>query len=168
MSDLGARADALSTVLSDQGQAYASLLALAEREEQAIAEGDVGTLTSIVDEQRQLLDVLRALETERLTALTAISAATGTDVDALTVTTVSSMLDRKAGEQLTAHGLTLRAQAEALGRANERNAVLLENSREIVDNWIRYLRKIVAGALSYTADGETEQPSGSRVVDRSA
>lgn len=168
MNGLGAGADALSTVLSHQGDAYGSLLELATREEQAITDGDVGTLTSIVDEQRQLLDVLHALETERMTALTAISAATGTQIDVLTVTSVSSMLDREAGEELTARGLTLRVQAEALGRANERNAMLLENSREIVDRWIGYLRRIVSGTLTYTADGQSEEPSGNRVVDRSA
>lgn len=168
MNELGAGADALSTVLSHQGAAYGSLLELAAREEQAITDGDVGTLTSIVDEQRQLLDVLHALETERMTALTAISAATGTEIDALTVTSVSSMLNPEAGEALTARGMTLRVQAEALGRANERNAMLLENSREIVDRWIGYLRRIVSGTLTYTADGQSEEPSGNRVVDRSA
>lgn len=168
MNELGAGADALSTVLSHQGAAYGSLLELASREEQAITDGDVGTLTAIVDEQRQLLDVLHALETERMTALTAIAAATGTQLDALTLTGISLMLDREAGEALTACGLTLRAQAEALGRANDRNAQLLENSREIVDRWIQYLRTIVSGALTYTAEGEPEEASGHRVLDRSA
>ncbi|MEE8336845.1 MAG: flagellar protein FlgN [Dehalococcoidia bacterium] len=168
MNELGVGADALSSVLSHQGAAYGSLLELASREEQAITDGDVGTLTAIVDDQRQLLDVLRALETERMTALTAIAAATGVQLDALTLTGIALMLDREAGEALTASGLTLRAQAEALNRANDRNAQLLENSREIVDRWIQYLRTIVSGALMYTAEGEPEEASGYRVLDRSA
>ncbi|MEE8421784.1 MAG: flagellar protein FlgN [Dehalococcoidia bacterium] len=168
MNELGAGADALSTALSHQGEVYGSLLDLAAREEQAIIDGDVGVLTAIVDQQEQLLDVLRALETERMTALTVIAAATGEDADALTVTSVSSMLEGAERDALMTLGVALRAQAITLGHANERNSELLSNSRDIVDRWLHYLRSVVSSALTYTASGERDEPGGNRVVDRSA
>ena len=168
MNELGAGADALSSVLNHQGAAYGSLLELASREEQAITDGDVGTLTAIVDEQRQLLDVLRALETERMTALVAIAAATDLETDALTLSRVIEAAEPEQGAALTEVGVLVRARAVALKQANERNAALLRSRSDVVERWIDFLRKVVSGSLTYTAEGSPQEPDGSRVLDQSA
>lgn len=169
MSDLASGAQALAGVMSQQSGLYQALLSLAGREEQAILDGDVGMLTAIVDEQEQTLDILRMLETERMTALAAIAAATGEQIDALTLTRVSAIVgDQEQSDVLTTLAVELRAQALALGRANERNTTLLTSSREIVDRWLQYLRGVVGSALTYTETGEASGSDGSRVVDRSA
>lgn len=168
MSELSTRAEALGATLAEEEQLYASLLDIAGREERAIASGDVGELTDLTDEKEQLLELLAALETERMTALTAIAAATGTGVAVLTLTGVASMLEPAQGAALTGAGLELRARAAALKRANDRNAELLRSSGEIVDRWIQYLRTVITSTLSYTAEGSPDEAGGTRVLDRSA
>ena len=72
------------------------------------------------------------------------------------------------GAALTEAGIELRARALALKEANEHNAALLRGSREIVDRWIQYLRTIIAGSLTYTAEGSPNESGDNRVIDRSA
>ena len=168
MSELSTCAEALGAALAEEEQLYASLLDIAGREERAIASGDVGELTNLTDEKEQLLELLAALETERMTALTAIAAATGTGVEALTLTGVVAMLEPEQGAALTGAGLELRASAAALKRANDRNAELLRSSGEIVDRWIQYLRTVITSTLSYTAEGSPDEAGSTHVLDRSA
>jgi flagellar biosynthesis/type III secretory pathway chaperone len=168
VSELNASVAALSSTLDEERETYVSLVALAGREERAIVAGDVEELTDVTDRQEQLMELLATLETERMTALTAIAAATGLDADSLTVTMVASLADAEQGAALAETGAELRAQAVALQRANESNAALLQNSRQIVERWIQYLRTIVTGTLTYTAEGSPDEAGGNRVIDRSA
>ena len=168
MSDLTTPAHALSETLAEEHQLYASLLELAAREEQAIVGGDVRILTEITEEKEQLLELLAALETERMTALTAFAAATGHDPGDMTLSEAAGALDASEGALLTRAGEQLRAIALELRGANDRNAALLRSSRDIVDRWIQYLRTVLTGALAYNADGGLTDAVGRRVLDRSA
>ena len=168
MTMLAAGAEALTAALHEEQRLCASLLALSAREEDAIVNGDVAVLTTLVDEQEHLLELLAALETERMTALTAIANACGIHVDALTLTQVASLTGGAQGAELQATGDALREAATSLQEANTRNAELLRSSRELIDRWIQYLRNVVTGTLTYTPGGEVHANLASRVVDRSA
>ena len=168
MSELSTSADALTAALAEEQRLYASLLVLAGREERAIVGGDVAELTEMTAEKERLLELLAALETERMTALTAIAAAAGVGAEALTLTGVASVVAPAQAAALTQVGVQLRTKALALKEANERNAELLRSSREIVERWIQYLRTVISGALNYTAEGSPDEPGGNRVIDRSA
>jgi flagellar biosynthesis/type III secretory pathway chaperone len=162
----GARA--LEHCLEAQQQIYVAMLELSAREEAAIVAGDVGLLTSLVDEKEQLIEHLNALETERMTALLTLAAAVGTPLEALTLTTVAARLPAAPAASLTETGVQLRVRALALKEANERNALLLRSSRNLVDRWIHYLRTLLSGSL-YTASGAAAPAgSGRRALDRSA
>lgn len=159
---------ALASALVEQGEVYGSLLQLSTQEERALVEGDVERLTEIVSEKEQLLEFGAALETERMTALTAIGLAIERDPPTITLSEVAARAAPSAGQTLMEAGMVLRAQAVALQEANERNARLLEGSRSLVDRWIQYLRAVVAGSLTYEADGAPHEDDASRVVDRAA
>ncbi len=161
-------ADALGVVLASQRVIVDAMLALAQRQQDAIVSGDVEALTNVVDEQQQMMDHLNSLETERMTALVAIATAIGIDdVSALTLTQVASALPEPLGESLSAQGQALRVQAEALRQAQDLNERLLEGSRALVDRWLHYLRTVLSGSL-YTASGGTGGMPGGRSLDRSA
>ena len=159
MTDVRAGADALASALTEEQELLGTLLDLAGREERAIVGGDVAELTELTDQKEHLLELLATLETERATALTAIAGSSGLRIDALTLS---------AAAALTEAGIELRARALALKEANEHNAALLRGSREIVDRWIQYLRTIIAGSLTYTAEGSPNESGDNRVIDRSA
>src|SRR3546814_17037660 len=58
-----------TALFRSQRDLYRSLLGVASHEQDAIVTGDVERLTALVDRKEELLDHLRALETERMTAL---------------------------------------------------------------------------------------------------
>lgn len=168
MSELSAGAEALGGALTEEQRLYVSLLALAGSEQRAIAGGDVAELTELTDEKEQLLELLATLETERMTALTAMAAAAGVSADGLTLSGVASMVEPRQGAALTEAGVELRARALALRDANERNALLLRGSSEVVERWIQYLRTIISEALTYNPRGSPDEAGVNRVIDRSA
>lgn len=160
-------AGVLSEVIAAQRDLYRSLLGIASQEQEAIVGGDVERLTSLVERKEELLDHLRALETERMTALVAIQTATGIDPDLATLSEVAAHLPSDLAAGLERAGRELRADAEALQEAHAVNARLLRNSRTLVDRWIHYLRSVLVGSL-YTNDGSAASIAGSRSLDRSA
>ena len=166
--ELMSGAEALGVVLASQRVIVDAMLALAQRQQDAIVAGDVEALTGVVDEQQQMVDHLNSLETERMTALVAIATAIGLDdAGRLTLTEVAAALPQAQGAALAAQGHALRAQAEALRQAQDLNERLLERSRALVDRWLQYLRTLLSGSL-YTASGATGDLPGGRALDRSA
>lgn len=168
MSDLNAGVEALTATLAEEERIYTSLLTLAGFEERAIDDGDVSELTDLTEQKEQLLEVVATLETERMTALVAIAAATDLETDALTLSRVIEAAEPEQGAALTEVGVLVRARAVALKQANERNAALLRSRSDVVERWIDFLRKVVSGSLTYTAEGSPQEPDGSRVLDQSA
>jgi len=166
--DLLSGADALGVVLASQRVIVDAMLALAQRQQDAIVAGDVEVLTSVVDEQQQMVDHLNSLETERMTALVAIAVAIGLDdASTITLTEVAAALPEAEGAALAAQGNALRSQAEALRQTQDLNDRLLERSRALVDRWLQYLRTLLSGSL-YTASGSAGELPGGRALDRSA
>lgn len=164
---LVAGAEALRVVMASQHDIMRALFARAQREQEAIVSGDVAALTAVVDEQRQLMDHLDSLETDRMTALMAIATATGTDVTSATLSEIAAMLPADEAAALTRQGQELRAQAVALREAQDVNERLLERSRALVDRWLHYLRSLLSGSL-YTASGDSGAMPGGRSLDKSA
>jgi len=160
-------ADALSVVLTTQQDLLRAMRTLAEQEQQAIVAGDVRVLTDVVEEQQQLVEHLNALETERMTALVAIAAATGLDAESATISAIAATLPLERATELTRQGQDLRAEAIALRQVQDTNEQLLEASRGLVDRWLNYLRSVLSGSL-YTASGGTGGMPGARSLDRSA
>jgi flagellar biosynthesis/type III secretory pathway chaperone len=157
----------LASALDQERLALSSMLELAIREQLAIVGGDVALLTQLTNEKEHLLELVAALETERMTAITAIAAATGQDAAQMTLSTVIAALPVEQARALTSAGVELRREANALREANERNAQLLRTSRDIVDRWLHYLRSLVSNVL-YDASGRAAETGRRTRVDRSA
>ncbi len=168
MTDANVDTSALAGTLAEEGRLYSSLLDLSVREERAIVAGDVESLTGLIEEKEQFLELLAALETERMTALIAISAAVGIQSDGITLTMVCEHASPSAGGALRQAGMLLRAQAVALKEANERNVLLLHTSSDLIDRWIQYLKVVIRGSMTYNDDGSADDPSGPYSVDRAA
>lgn len=164
---LAAGADALGVVMTSQQDILRAMRVLAEQQQQAIVANDVEALTDVVERQQQLVEHLDALETERMTALVAIAAATGLPADTLNVTAIAATLPVDRAAALTRQGHDLRAEAVALQQLQDVNERLLERSRALVDRWLHYLRSVLSGSI-YTASGEHPGTPGARSLDRSA
>lgn len=165
--ELMAGAAVLGEVLAGQRDLYRALLGIATREQDAIVAGNVERLTELLEQKEVLLDHLRAMETERMTALVAIEMATGIPAAEATVSEVASRLPAEAAADLERVGRELRAEAVALDETHAVNAQLLHNSRGVVERWLQYLRSLLAGSL-YTPDGQSAAVGGGRTLDRSA
>lgn len=157
----------LDEVLTTERDLYLSMLALSTREEVAIVGDDVAQLTDVVNEKEDLLEHLSTLETERMTAIVAISAATGLDPETATLTDISEVVPAMDGLRLMESGMALRTQAVALEQANRRNERLLEASRGLVDRWIQYLKTVLNNSV-YTPDGQLDDSRDVGSLDRSA
>lgn len=168
MTALTAAAEALAGALAEESRLCARLLGVTQREEQAIIAADIKTLTALVDEKEQILELLATLETERMTALTAIAGATGRTAASLTLGGVMELVDGPAQAQLIALSEGLRADGQALEQANARNAQLLRTSSDLVERWVQYLKTVITGALTYNPDGGAQGGGGNRMLDRSA
>lgn len=168
MTALTIAADALTGALAEESRLCARLLSVTQREEQAIIAADIPMLTALVDEKEQVLELLATLETERMTALTAIAGATGRPAASLTLGGVMELVDGAAQAQLMALSEGLRADGQALEQANARNAQLLHTSSELVERWVQYLKTVITGALTYNPDGGVQGSGGNRMLDRSA
>lgn len=157
---------ALTATLEQQRDTMVSMLDLARREERAIVGGDVEALTKLTDEREALLELMAALESERMTALVAIGDSVGLPPGSLTLTRVAQVAGPAAGS-LTSVGLDLQQRATAVRDANARNALLLRTSRDIVDRWLQYLRSMMTSVL-YDAGGRTSEAGRRTQLDRSA
>jgi len=166
-TELASGAVALTEVMTGQRDLYRSLLGLATREQEAIVAADVERLTELLEQKEVVMDHLRALETERMTALVAIEMATGIEASGATVSEIAAHLPTPVADDLQRVGRELRAEAVALEEAHAVNARLLQNSRTLIDRWLHYLRNVLAGSL-YTNDGDSPAVAGGRTLDRSA
>jgi flagellar biosynthesis/type III secretory pathway chaperone len=164
---LASGAAALNDVLTAQREVYRSLLGLAREEQEAIVAADVERLTDLVEQKEVLLDHLRAMETERMTALVAIEMATGVAAERATLSEVAAHLAAPAAEALERAGRELRAEAVALEEVHAVNEHLLQGSRSLIDRWVHYLRSVLAGSL-YDSAGKSPDAAGGRTLDRSA
>lgn len=165
--DLVASSESLSAVMVAESDIYRALLSVAGRQQEAIIAGDVAVLTQLVEEQQQLAEHLNALETERMTAMVAIEAATGLDAEHATLSEVAAAMPADAAAELTRLGHDVRAQALALRETHAVNERLLRSSRSLIDRWIRYMRSLLVGT-TYQADGDTGSVPGGRALDKSA
>lgn len=156
----------LAAVMEAQRDITRQLLSVARRQQQAIVSGDVEALTASVEESQLFLEHLQALETERMTALVAISMATGIDPDTATLSQIAAALPSDAAEAVRRTGQVLRAEATALHETQEVNQRLLESSRTLVDRWVNYLRSVLTGGVYTPAGGAAA--NGGRTLDRSA
>ena len=156
----------LAAVMEAQRDITRQLLSVARRQQRAIVDGDVAELTASVEDAQIFLEHLQALETERMTALVAISLATGIDPDTATLSQIAASLPVDAAEAVRRTGQVLRAEATALHETQEANQRLLESSRVLVDRWVSHLRSILAGGVYTPAGGAAAD--GGRTLDRSA
>jgi flagellar biosynthesis/type III secretory pathway chaperone len=159
----------LASVLIEESELCEQLLAVTDREHAAITASDVEGLTALVEEKEHLLELLATLETERMTALTAIALAVGQPAEALTLTSIGAIATPDTRAQLLAAGEGLRTTGEALVSANARNSELLAASADLVERWVSYLKTVISSTLAtYSNDGNAQAPGGNRVLDRSA
>jgi flagellar biosynthesis/type III secretory pathway chaperone len=164
---LVAGAAELDDVLTAQHEVYRALVSLAREEQSAIIDADVERLTALVDRKETLLDQLRAMETERMTALVAIEAATGLPVDTTTLAEIAAQLPSAPASALDRTARGLRAEALELQEVHATNEQLLLGSRSLIDRWVNYLRSVLAGSL-YDHTGGSPITAGGRTLDRSA
>lgn len=170
MTDLHIQSLALVAVLDEQRDLYGRMAILADSQRDALLEGDVDRLTQLVERQEQLIELLNALETPRMTAISAIAAATGRAVDTeMSLREIAAALPAAEAETLIASGAALRAQAERTAALNAENSRLLHSSRELVDRWIGFLRGLLTRQAAYGADGAVHGTADkARILDRSA
>jgi flagellar biosynthesis/type III secretory pathway chaperone len=146
----------LTSALEEERVALTSMLDVATREELAIVGGNVALLTELATEKEHLIELVAALESERSTAITVIAIATGHDPTTATLSSVVASLSEADALALASVAVELRREANALRAANERNAQLLQTSRDIVDRWLQHLRARVTGVLSEAGERAVE------------
>ena len=156
----------LTAVLEQECDVLSALVAVASREELAIAGGDVVLLTQLTDEKERLLEFVATIESDRMTAIAAIAGATGQDPARVTVSSVIAALPGAESLALASAGVAVRLEENSLRFSNERNAHLLRSRHDVVNRWLLHLRSTMSSVLDVS--GRRPEPGSRTRLDRSA
>lgn len=144
---------------------HRDLLAVLERESEAMVRHDMQTIEKAVLEESALVEGIRASEQKRLKLLALMSAELGMDLSRANLRDIAEM----SGGEYRAAMLRLRAElqkvAEEIARKNKVKTLLCEQSLAHVKLMLRFLTGKAETGL-YTSDGVIEERTQQMILDQ--
>lgn len=125
----------LIEALEKESREYEDLLELSMRKTPVIVTGDLEELAKITDEEQNVVEKINHLDTRRQEIFADIANVINKDVKVLKVSDLIAMLETRPEEQnkLAVVHDKLRTVLHEVGRINEQNRVLIQNSLEMVE-----------------------------------
>ncbi|MCR5279786.1 MAG: flagellar protein FlgN [Lachnospiraceae bacterium] len=125
----------LIEILDSEDKEYRQLLELSTSKTQIIVKGDLDALTQLTEKEQGHVDRISALEVRRQSAMTEIAKILNTDVDALKLSELISLLQKtpKEQKQLAEIHDRLHKTLYEMKIVNERNEDLLNTAIEMVN-----------------------------------
>lgn len=125
----------LIEVLENESREYEDLLGLSMRKTPVIVTADLEELAKITDEEQNVVERINHLDTKRQEVFADIANVINKDVKGLKISDLITMLETRPEEQqkLAKVHDKLRTVLHEVGRINEQNRVLIQNSLEMVE-----------------------------------
>jgi len=127
--------DNLIDILDKEDNEYRQLLELSTSKTQIIVKGDLDALNKLTDKEQEHVDRISALEVKRESAMAEIAKILNTDVDALKLSELISLLKKTPKEQKRLAEIhdRLHDTLYEMKLVNERNEELLNTAIEMVE-----------------------------------
>jgi len=127
--------DNLTEILNSEELEYRQLLELSNDKTQIIVKGDLDALTQLTEKEQGHVDRITALENKRTSVMTEIAKILNTDVAALKLSELISLLKKtpKEQKQLAEVHDRLKSTVHEMKILNERNEELLNAAIEMVE-----------------------------------
>lgn len=136
----------LIEVLEKESGEYESLLELSMRKTPVIVAGSLEELAKITDEEQNVVDRINHLDVKRQEVFADVANVINKDVKVLKISDLIEMLAERPEEQkkLAKVHDKLRTVLNEVGRVNEQNRVLIQNSLEMVEFDMNMLQSMKA------------------------
>ncbi len=136
----------LIEVLEKESGEYESLLELSMRKTPVIVAGSLEELAKITDEEQNVVDRINHLDVKRQEVFADVANVINKDVKVLKISDLIEMLAERPEEQkkLAIVHDKLRTVLNEVGRVNEQNRVLIQNSLEMVEFDMNMLQSMKA------------------------
>ena len=136
----------LIEVLEKESGEYESLLELSMRKTPVIVAGSLEELAKITDEEQNVVDRINHLDAKRQEVFADVANVINKDVKVLKISDLIEMLAERPEEQkkLAKVHDKLRTVLNEVGRVNEQNRVLIQNSLEMVEFDMNMLQSMKA------------------------
>lgn len=125
----------LIAVLGEENAEYEKLLKLSMEKTPVIVGGDLEELQRITDEEQNVVTRINYLDTKREEVIRDIANVLNKDVKTLKLTNIINLLESRPKEQqqLAAVHDALKETVSRMGRVNDQNRELIQNSLEMVE-----------------------------------
>jgi hypothetical protein len=155
----------LIALLGREAMLFESFLALLDEQQKALVENNVTTLQEVTERQREKTIESRILNREREAVIADLKTANAIDGD-VNVTRLLQVVDAKHAVQLEKLRTILLALTDKITRARNRNAMLLNRSREYIAQTMAMLSRMQQPESSYGSNGTAVNQTGIIAVDR--
>ena len=125
----------LTEILNNEDAEYRQLLELSTDKTEIIVKGDLDALTQLTEKEQGHVDRIQALEQKRISVMTEIAKILNTDVAALKLSELISLLKKSPKEQKALAEIhdRLHNTVREMKIVNERNEDLLNSAIEMVE-----------------------------------
>lgn len=136
----------LIEVLEKESREYESLLELSMKKTPVIVAGSLEELAKITDEEQNVVERINHLDTKREEVFADVANVINKDVKTLKISDLIAMLEARPEEQkkLAIVHDKLRTVLGEVGKVNEQNRVLIQNSLEMVEFDMNMLQSMKA------------------------
>jgi flagellar biosynthesis/type III secretory pathway chaperone len=160
--------DSLINIISKEAALFESFLDLLERQKQALVTNDHATLVSLTARQHESLAEAHRLNSEREQIIASIKRDRSVDGD-LTVSRLIAMVDQDQANHLRRLRDSIMSLNDQILETRNSNAMLLNQSREFVNQTMAMLAKLHNPEPVYARTaGQPANPSRPVALDRRA
>ncbi len=159
--------DKLIDILGREAELFESFLELLEKQQQALVANDVDEVNRIIERQREKLAESRLLSKQREELVAHIKVANAIDGD-LNVSRLLDIVDKESAARLTELRTLILTLTDKITRTRNRNALLLNKSREYIAKTLEMLARVRSPEGIYASSGSEQNVANSVAVDRRA
>ncbi|MEW5993888.1 MAG: flagellar protein FlgN [Candidatus Zixiibacteriota bacterium] len=155
----------LIDILGKEAALFESFLELLERQQKALVANDTDELDRITELQREKMTESRILNRQREEVVAQIKSANAIDGD-VNVSRLLEIVDENQAAQLEKLRQLILNLTDKITRTRNRNAMLLNRSREYIARTMEMLSRCHTPGGVYSASGDEDKQVGQVAVDR--
>ena len=156
-------------ILKKEIQSLNTINELLMLEEKSLVDFNIKSLAEILDKQEDVFSSIACLEKSRMDVLIKISELTGVNLDELTVSRITEMVDNPIKKILMETGHVLSSINENLAMKKTSNAMLIKQGIILVENDIRAVLNAFGrtepASPGYSSNAQRKGQSGSLRID---
>ena len=159
--------DQLIDIIAREANLFESFLRSLQQQQQMLVRGDMDGLNRVTAQQQELLEESRRLNDEREELIARIGEANAIEGD-ITVSRLLEVADADQAQRLQHLRDLILELHEQIERTRNSNAMLINQSRQIIADTMAELSRVHRPRPGYTVSGTAADDSRALVMDRRA